>query len=676
MTRFAPLLGLGSLLVAGCDGRPAAPSTGGTTDPIVLAIAPMPKPKPTYETDVAPALARHCLACHDSATRRGGIALDGDGGAAPGPETWARVADALRSGTMPPKGRPGPSPAERAALDDWLGAEVFRRVVPDADPARVTMRRLNRAEYDNSIRDLLGLQTDLRLADAFPADDVGYGFDNIGDVLSIPPILMEKYLEAANLTIDAAARSSSAWARIMNPAPDAIPPGLRKPTYPARNAPVKRIGRPAAAAPVVEDPEVAILRRGREILRGFADRAYRRPATADELDRLVGLVESARKDGDDLDSAVRHALKAVLIAPGFLFHVEEEAEPGGAGQGRAVGEFELAARLASFLWSSIPDDELYRLAVRGELGRGKNLDEQVRRMLRDGRSRALVDGFAAQWLGTRGLKDVTPDPAQYPDFDEPLRRAMIEEAARFAGSIFREDRDISTFLDADYTFVNERLARHYGIPGVAGDHFRRVSLAGTGRGGVLTMAGVLTVTSNPTRTSPVKRGKWILDNLLGMPPPPPPDGVEGLRAGATAERPATLRQAMERHRADPGCASCHSRMDPLGFGLENFDGIGGWRASEGGEPIDASGTVPGAGSFAGPSGLRDHLKARRDRFVRCLAEKLLTYALGRGLGLADRCAVDAIARQVDRNGGRFSALALAIVESPPFQGLPTPKEDP
>ncbi len=668
MTRSALHLALACLLgLAGCDRRPDGRTPAPTPAPIVPTSSPAPGPRPTYEGDVAPMLARDCLGCHDSATRRGGIALDGEGDDAPGPETWARVADALRSGTMPPGRRAGPSRAERAALDGWLDAEVFGCSAPDADPSRVTMRRLNRAEYDNSIRDLLGLATDLRLADAFPADDSGYGFDNIGDVLSIPPILMEKYLEAAELAVAAAARDPRAWARIMKPEPDAVPIALRKPTYPARNAPVKRIGRPE---PVAEHPEVAILRRARDVVRGVADRAYRRPATAEELDRLVGLVEAARKDGDDLGAAIRHALKAVLIAPGFLFHVEEEPESGGSGRVHPVGEFELAARLASFLWSSIPDDELYRLAARGELRRGGNLSAQARRMLRDERSRALVDGFAAQWLGTRALREVTPDPARFPDFDEPLRLAMIEEAARFAGSIIREDRDISTFLDADYTFVNDRLARHYGIPGVEGDHFRRVSLAGTGRGGVLTLAGVLTVTSNPTRTSPVKRGKWVLDNLLGMPPPPPPDGVEGLKPGAAADRPETLRRAMERHRADPACASCHARMDPLGFGLENFDGIGAWRTAEGGEPVDASGALPGGGSFRGPSGLRDMLKGRRDQFARCLAEKLLTYALGRGLGLADRCSVDAIAGEVGRGDGRFSALVGAIVESPPFRGRP------
>jgi Protein of unknown function (DUF1592)/Protein of unknown function (DUF1588)/Protein of unknown function (DUF1585)/Protein of unknown function (DUF1587)/Protein of unknown function (DUF1595)/Planctomycete cytochrome C len=649
MTRFTILLGLACLPgITGCGDR----------TPVV--IAPAPRPKPTFEADVAPTLDHYCVHCHDSSTKRGGIALDDFDEDAPSLETWGRVADALRNGTMPPVGRSRPSPGELAALGDWLDAEVFRCSVPDANPGRVTMRRLNRAEYDNTIRELLGL--DLHLAGAFPSDDVGYGFDNIGDVLSIPPILMEKYLKAADMAIEAAARSPRAWSRIMNPTPDAIPLALRKPTFPVRTEPIKRIGRPAPLAPVVEDPEALILRRAHEILRAFADRAYRRPATADELTRLVGLVESARKDGDSLEVAIRYALKAVLISPSFLFLVEEES-----GEVGAVGEFELAARLSYFLWSSLPDDELYRLAARGELRRGDNLANQARRMLRDEKARALVDGFAAQWLQIRTLKDVTPDPVRFPDFDEPLRRAMLEETSRFAEAIIREDRNVFEFLDADTTFVNERLARHYGIPGVSGNHFRRVSLAGTHRGGILTQASVLTVTSNPTRTSPVKRGKWVLDNILGMPPPPPPEGVEALKAEESAGHSATLRRQMEQHRDNPRCAMCHARMDPLGFSLENFDGIGAWRTNENGEPLDSGGMLPGGESFQGPEGLRSVLIARRESFARCLAEKLLTYAIGRGLGLADRCFVDEIVRKLEQGEDRFSSLVAAIVESPPFQ---------
>ena len=664
MNKFLTSLGLACLLsmASGCDQR-AGSSPAEATPVVILPV----RPAPSFAENVAPMLSTYCVGCHDADTASGGVNLEGVEGADAGGRDvalWGRIADVLRAGAMPPRGKSRPDPENLAAIESWIEAEVFRCGDPNAaDPGRVTLRRLNRPEYNNTIRDLFGL--DLRPADRFPADDVGYGFDTIGDVLSMPPILMEKYLDAADSIVEAVSRDPKAWSRIMNPPKDEIPRALRSPIIPVRTYPDKRVGIPAPKPP--EDPEVAEIRRIIQIIRGFADRAYRRPATEEELFRLEGLVETAHRDGMTREQGVRDALIAVLISPSFLFLVEEEPESGEPGKSQLVDEFKLAARLSYFLWSSMPDDELYRLAARGELRRGDNLANQVRRMLRDEKARALVEGFAAQWLQTRTLKDVTPDPGRFPDFDEPLRQAMLEETSRFCGAIIREDRSVFEFLDADYTFVNERLARHYGIPGVVGDHFRRVSLAGTPRGGVLTHASVLTVTSNPTRTSPVKRGKWVLDNFLGMPPPPPPEGVEALKAEGDANHSATLRQKMERHRDDPRCASCHARMDPLGFSLENFDGIGAWRTAENGETLDSGGMLPGGESFQGPEGLRSVLIARRESFARCLAEKLLTYALGRGLGLADRCFVDEIVRKLEQGGDRFSSLVAAIVESPPFQ---------
>jgi hypothetical protein len=288
-------------------------------------------------------------------------------------------------------------------------------------------------------------------------------------------------------------------------------------------------------------------------------------------------------------------------------------------------------------------------------------------MLRDPRSCSLAENFAGQWLQTRALKGFTPDPGVWPDFDESLRVAMLRETELFFDSIVREDRSVLEFLDADFTFVNERLARHYGIPEVHGDEFRRVSLSGTQRAGILTQASVLTVTSNPTRTSPVKRGKWILENILGAPPPPPPPGAGDLKDDREGVPSDSLRQSLERHRANPDCASCHHRMDPLGFGLENFNAVGVWRDRDGASPIDASGTLPGGQSFHGPVQLRASLKARPDAFARCLVEKLLTYALGRGIERRDRRAVSAIVRTLARKGYRFSALVLAVVQSDPFR---------
>ena len=288
-------------------------------------------------------------------------------------------------------------------------------------------------------------------------------------------------------------------------------------------------------------------------------------------------------------------------------------------------------------------------------------------MLADPRALALSANFTGQWLQTRGLSEFAPDPMLFPDFDETLRLAMSRETQLFCRSIQDEDRSILDFLDADYTFVNERLARHYGIPGVHGDDFRRVSLAGTPRAGVLGQASILAATSNPTRTSPVKRGKWILENILGTPPATPPSGVEALKEGRAAGSAGTLRDQMQRHRSDPNCASCHRRMDPLGFALENFDAIGAWRTTEHGQPIDASGRLPAGNEFRGPDGLRAVLRTRRDAFARCLAEKMLIYALGRSLDRSDRRAIGRIVDRISQEQYRFSALVLAVVESEPFR---------
>ncbi len=647
--------------LGGCAER-AKPTQ---TAAVAVAQPPIP-PVASFAEVVAPALETHCLACHDEASRKGGVVLDGFEDGAEAREDlalWDRVAGAIRSGSMPPQGRPGLDPTTRAALVASIDAEVFRCADPSSvEPVRVALRRLNRSQYNNTIRDLFGI--DLRPADAFPSDDLGYGFDNNGDVLSMPPILMEKYLAAADLVLDAVARRPDLWASIMNPPADSVPPVFRKKILPARSAPVKRIGRPAPAPPRVVDPELAALNRVYDILRGFADRAFRRPAVDEELIRLVGLFESARKDGDSFDEAIRQALGAVLVSPQFLFLVEEDPAKGGQ---LTVNDFELAARLSYFLWNSMPDAELSKLAARTDLHRGEVLASQVKRMLRDPKSAALVLGFAFQWLQIRGLGDASPDPTLFPDFDESLGRAMLRETALFCEAIIREDRSVFDFLDADFTFVDARLARHYGISGVDGPEFRRVSLAKTARRGVLTQAGILTATSSPTRTSPVRRGKWVLDVLLGSPPPPPPPDAEGLIESKDATASGTIRERMERHRADPRCSSCHSKMDPIGFGLENFDAIGAWREKDRGLPVDASGTLPGGDSFRGPDQLRAALATRRDSFARTLAEKLTTYALGRGPTPADRCAIDAIAVKLALEDPRFSSLVLAIVQSPAFR---------
>ena len=619
-------------------------------------------PSRSIPRDIEPLVDKYCLSCHDSISAQGGVVLETLRDGIPDlrqRSLLVRVADNLRSESMPPEGEPRPNSEELESLNSWLDIALIEE---HSTTERVAIRRLNRAEYNNTIRDLIGL--DLHPADEFPADDVGYGFDNVGDVLSTPPILLEMYLAAADKVIDAAFRDPSARAYMLTAPVDTVPIAFRQFKPAVRSPRADKIFRASNAAP---DPELARQQFVYDILRAFCDRAFRRPATHDELTRLLGMVLSVEHDGEPPESAVQIAFRAVLVSPRFLFLATNRDHSSGLSSDRVPSDdFDLATRLSYFLWSSMPDEELYRLAAQGALRRGGNLRTQVKRMLRDGKSRAMAENFASQWLQTRKLKDFTPDPILFPDFDGPLRAAMVEETVLFFESIRDEDRSVLDLLDADYTFVNERLARHYGIPGVMGDEFRRVSLAGTPRGGLLTQASVLAATSNPTRTSPVKRGKWILENILGAPPAPPPSGVEALKEGKEQGASITLRQKMARHRTDPACASCHRRMDPLGFGLENFDAVGGWRSLEDGQPIDSAGRLPGGRTFQGPAQLKAALLSRRNAFARCLTEKLLTYALGRGLERADRRDVDHIVAKLVRQGYRFSALILAVAESQPF----------
>jgi hypothetical protein len=400
------------------------------------------------------------------------------------------------------------------------------------------------------------------------------------------------------------------------------------------------------------------------ILSALARRAYRRPVETRDVRTLLGFFRAGRPDG--FDAGIRTALERMLVDPEFLFRVEREA--GGLRAGaHLVSDLDLASRLSFFLWSSIPDAELLDVAERGKLRDG--LDGQVRRMLADPRSSTLVSNFAAQWLHLRNMKAIAPDGNIFPEFDDNLREAFQRETELFLESQIREDRSLRDLLTANYTFVNERLARHYGIPNVYGSHFRRVTFDSPERGGLLGQGSILTVTSYATRTSPVVRGKWLLENILGAPPPPPPANVPPLPENVAGGGTLTVRERMERHRANPVCASCHSRMDPLGFALENFDAIGRWRAAdESGTPIDASGAFPDGTTFRGPVELRDVLVAERtSEFAMTVAEKLLTYALGRGVEAVDRPALRAIVRGAAAHDYKWSAMIGGIVRSTPFR---------
>ncbi len=612
---------------------------------------PVPASVDDLRAVVQPFFTKYCASCHGPDKPKGGLNLEtlrDEATFQSRRKSWQRIREYVEGGIMPPDESPQPDRAEVARLTASIKAALDRDDCgKPANPGRVTIRRLNRAEYNNTIRDLIG--ADYRPADDFPMDDVGNGFDNMGDVLGMPPLLMERYMVAAETV--------AARAIVVGPSS----PGQERPeTH-------RRIIFREPTSPG-EYPDAA-----RAILERFASRAYRRPVTRPELERLLGLVELAIADGERFERGIQLAVRAILVSPHFLFRVELDDRPRGTAAGgsapsgiEAIGDFELASRLSYFFWSTMPDDTLFRLAGEGKLRSPEVLAGEVRRMLVDPRARALVDNFAGQWLQIRNLKAFSPDRERYPDFDEPLRQAMFRETELFFAEIMREDRSILDLLDADFTYLNERLARHYGIPGVTGDEFRRVRLTSPERGGLLTQASVLTVTSNPNRTSPVKRGRWVLEQVLGTPPPPPPPDVTPLKNDHAQETTTSMRRRMEQHRAQASCAVCHNRLDPLGFGLENYDGLGAWRDKDGGHVVDASGTLPSGESFRGPGELKAILKSRPREFARCLTEKMLTYALGRGLEESDRCAVDRIVKDLEANQYRFSVLMQGIVSSDPF----------
>lgn len=404
----------------------------------------------------------------------------------------------------------------------------------------------------------------------------------------------------------------------------------------------------------------------RDSIGGFTKSAWRRPVNGGEIDGLMRFVDLAVKSGDSLEDGARLAVQAALVSPHFLFRIELDAEPHKPAAAQELGDFELASRLSYFLWASMPDDALFRAAESGQLRTPAGVETQVRRMLADPKAQSLVSDFAAQWLQLRLLDRQRPDPDRFPTVDDELVHAMRRETELFLGAVIREDRPILEMLNAPFTYLNGALARHYEIAGVDGEEFRRVELTGTRRGGLLRQASVLAVSSYPTRTSPVLRGKWVLENLLGAPPPPPPADVPDLDESKIGET-ASLREQLEKHRADPACAVCHAQMDAIGFGLESYNAAGEWRTHEGKFPVDDSGTLPDGKSFRGSAELVAILQGRSEEFTRCLTEKLLTYALGRGLEPYDRGAVERIVRNVEGKGHRFSALVNEIAASAPFR---------
>lgn len=593
-----------------------------------------------FKNELRPLLQQYCFDCHSEADAEGGIAFDRYLDSAKVQtdfELWEKVIRLVKQRQMPP--------ADYAELDNQALQKIVSGIEYELSqfdcsvetrPGRVTIRRLNKSEYNNTIRDLTGL--DLRLADNFPSDDVGNGFDNIGDVLSLPPILLEKYLDAAEKISTAIISDES----------------IRKTVFPVQ-----------PESDSLEDQVAA----ANANVRQFATRAFRRPLRDDESQRLFQLMYAAWQRDGSAEEIMQTVATAILANPNFLFRVEDDSLVDheaieNKSAARPLNSYELASRLSYFLWSSMPDDRLFDLASRDELRKREVLIEETKRMLQDSKARALVDNFAGQWLQLRDVERLTPDPSRFPSYTPSLGKAMRKETEEVFVHIVKEDRSILEFLNADYTFLNEPLANHYGIDGVSGGEFRRVALKG-GRRGILTHASILTLTSNPTRTSPVKRGKWILENILDEPPPPPPSDVPELEEGG--ETLGSLREQMEQHRANPSCAVCHRTMDAIGFGLENFDAVGVWRDRDGKELIDSSGQLPGNRDFRGASELMKILaEEKKEAFARCLSEKMLTYALGRGLVSFDRCVINDTVSALNKNDYRFSALVVAVVTSDAF----------
>ncbi len=758
------------------------------------------KPSPTTEAPLDRAaveafVTRHCTECHNRDVKRAGLALDvlssRDVGA--NPQLWEKVVRKLSTRQMPPVGRPRPDEQTYGWFVAGLEAALDRAAAAHPNPGRTpTLRRLNRTEYQNAIRDLLALDVDA--AALLPADEANHGFDSapLGD---LSPTLVDRYLTAAQkisrLAVGRAPKTPDS--ATFRPPPDLTQEGhleglplgtrggIRIPfTFPQdgaydvqvwltrdRNEQVEGLREPhelevlldrrrlasftvkpppagqghndvdkhlkarvrVTAGPhdvgvtFVQNPfslletkrqpyqahynlhrhprlspavyQVSITgpyaaqghgdtpsrRRiftctpaspadeeacARKILAAVLRRAYRRPVDDARLDRAMKFYRQGRQDGD-FDAGIETALSAVLVNPQFLFRVEQDPPGVTAGAAYRVNDLDLASRLSFFLWSSIPDDELLDLAERNELHRPEVFEKQVRRLLADGRARSLVTGFAAQWLHLRNLESITPDLRLFPDFDDNLRQAFHQETELLVESVLREDRNVLDLLRADYTFLNERLAKHYGIPHIYGDRFRRVTFgADRQRGGLLRHGSILTVTSYATRTSPVVRGKWVLENFLGTPPPPPPANVPSLKENTVASS-LPIRARLAEHRANAACASCHRLIDPVGFALEQFDAVGHWRATDEGRPVDAQGGLPDGSPCDGIAGLEQALLRRPEWFVRTLTEKLFTYALGRPPEEYDAPAIRRIVREARAHDYRFSSVVVGLTTSTPFQ---------
>ncbi len=735
----------------------------------------------------------YCIDCHDGAIRAGDMLIDPARLAEIGAhaENWEKIAHKLRSRAMPPPEERRPDDATYQRVAAYLERELDAAAAQSPNAGRLPqLIRLTRTEYKNAIRDMLGLEhlpAEMSYDVLLPADNASSGFDNIADLLFVSPVIMERYLAAAQ-KISRLAVGDMRMPEIVNlhrmplnlpqdQSIDGLPFGTRgglhvNSYFPLdaeytfhiemarasrepheieitvdgkrvasgqvgsgqrRGAEVLEFDVPVTAGPhdvgvtfvrrtmALDESTVRVQRRGRgtlpaielvtisgphnatgpgetpsrerifvctptqpeqeapcarEIIANLATQAYRRPVNEADIDALFPFFE-AGSAGGSFDAGIQHMLERLLVSPQFLYRIERIPEDAAPGEAFAVSPLELASRLSFFLWSSLPDQELLDAAVSGELDDPAVLDAQVARMLADSRAAALVEDFAEQWLFLRDLKLMEPDVFLFRDYDDSLRDAFIEETKLFVDSIVREQRSVLELVTANYTYLNERLAEHYGVPFVKGEHFRRVELpADSHRGGLLGQGSILALTSYPTRTSPVLRGKYVLDNLLAAPPPPPPPNVPALDAEEPDEQlTVTLREAMAAHRANPECASCHAQMDPIGFAFEHFDAVGRWRDAEGGLPIESASVLPDGTEIDGIAGVKRLLLNDPERFVGAVTEKLLMYAIGRNVQYFDRPAVRRIVEEAAAQDYTFAALVHGIVRSVPFRMRQAPAAD-
>ncbi|WP_207396677.1 DUF1592 domain-containing protein [Bremerella alba] len=609
-----------------------------------------------YTKDILPIIQSRCIECHSGKDADGEFDLSrfssGDIAAKAG-DIWERVARRIRQNEMPPQGSPGLNDPQKGAFNGWLDSrpdqDLCNQLASDETQAwyrgHVMSRRLTRTEYRNAIEDLVGLK--LEPHELPPSDGAGgEGFDTVGDALFTSPIHMEAYLTVADRIIETALPDAyDAASSDINAARDSILTGIPVTHDPKR----------------VEDNRKA----AQQCIERFAKRAWRRPVTDEEVDRLLSIYDAALGRGYVFLAALREPLKAVLVSPHFLFVVE--SEPAGGGVQR-ITSYQLATRLALLIWSSIPDARLLELAEQEKLFEETVLRQEVRRMLADPKAVALGENFGLQWLGLREFGNgPRPDSEVFPLFNDALAADMREEAILTVANVFREDEPLTRLIDAQYIYANDRLASYYGLEIEEGADWQRVELPNRQRGGVMTMASVLTTASYPRRTSPVLRGRWILEEVLGSRVPPPPPNVPALEESHESGKNLTLRERLEVHRQKAECASCHNRMDPLGFGLENFDGIGRWRESDNGQPIDSEGKLPSGDQFSGPEELKTVILKRSGEFQKHFVRKLIGFAYGRKLNKFDNCVVDQCMKRLKESDLKAAVLIEEIALSYPFQ---------